>query len=247
MCFAPVPMSAVNCPSTVSCELDPYAKMRLLDGYSWVAHVLLTLLKLPSSIMLADAPVSIIICTGTLLTNTETVGVLVLVESPRVYRYSSSLLSVKSGCSWVATCQTCDLGFNCHWRGDNVALCLDLACFVRHIRATWMSLPHLLQVWPLAGQGLSLWGHVSSHLRHCVDLAGVDCACFACTDCGFLENFFRWILFTVAFTVPENCSIPDRDGLSTDDVGNVLCFWPRAHGNCYYFWHNHDVMYDCDI
>ena len=158
MCFALVPMSAVNCPSTASCESDPYAKMRLFDGYSWATHVLLTLLKLSSSIMLADAPVSIIICTGMLLTNTETVGVLVLAESPRVYRYSSSLLSVKSGCSWVATCRTCYFGLDCHWWGD-VALCPELACFVRHIRAKWLSLPHLLQVWPLAGQGLSLWGH----------------------------------------------------------------------------------------
>ena len=31
-----------------------------------------------------------------------------------------------------------------------------LARFVRHIRAKRWSLPHLLQVWPLAGQGLSV-------------------------------------------------------------------------------------------
>ena len=137
MCFALVPMSAVNCPSTASCESDPYVKMRLFDGYSWAAHVLLTLLKLSSSIMLADAPVSIFICTGMLLTNRETVGVLVFAESPRVYRYLSSLLSVKSGCSWVATCQTCDFGLDCHWRGD-VALCPEFACFVRHKQNGWV-------------------------------------------------------------------------------------------------------------
>ena len=204
LCFALVPMLAVNCPSTASCKSDPYVKMRLFDEYSWVAHVLLTLLKLSSSIMLADAPVSIIICTGMLLTNTETVGVLVFAESPRVYRYLSSLLSVKSGCSWVATCQTCDFGLDCHWRGD-VALCPELACFVRHKQNGWVCyICCRFGLW----QAGAVSGRPSEPTLATLCWSGRCWLCLLCLHCGFLENLFGWTLFAVAFTVPENCSIP---------------------------------------
>ena len=167
--------------TNVGCELPKHGELRIGS---------ICENALSSSIMLADAPVSIIICTGMLLTNTETVGVLVLAESPRVYRYSSSLLSVKSGCSWVATCRTRDFGLDCHWRGD-VALCPELACFVRHIWAKWLRLPHLLQVQPLAGQGLSLWGHVTKpqwQPCHFVEHSSHEKWSWACTGQDHLQT-----------------------------------------------------------
>ena len=87
----------VNWPSTWSWESDPYTKIRLVDRRNSISQFRWMSLKLLSLMMSVDVPVSIIMGTGMLLTETEITRVLApLAVLPSVKRYSSSLLSVSS-------------------------------------------------------------------------------------------------------------------------------------------------------
>ena len=117
-------MFAINWPRIVSCESDPYANMRFVGEFSSIVQCFCIS---SSSMMLADAPVSL------------------LIVSDSVF-----------GLGAVPTCRIRLVPFHgCLLRGIVI---LD-----KHTRAKWLGLSHFLQVFPIAGHGPSLWGHVSPH------------------------------------------------------------------------------------